>query len=826
MKSLIKIKALAFIVAGACGASQVFAQEGRDNTDEELRLETLVVTGVATAATQMEASVSTSGLNSNDLNEVAAINAADILRNLPGIRAEASAGEVGNAQIAVRGLPVAAGGAKFLLLQEDGLPVMQFGDIAFGNADTFIRPDSSIGRVEAVRGGSASTLVSNSPGGIVNFISKTGEIEGGSIGTTFGLDYDHFRTDFEYGGEISDSWYGHIGGFFREGEGVREVGYNAHSGGQIKANLTREFDSGYVRLYLKSLRDSAPSFLPMPLRSNGTSLPGFDVLLGSQYSPFLSNDVSLGESNERVTRNVQDGVDVDVNAVGFEFAFDLNENWNVINKFRTSQVSADWVGPFTASVGDFQSVANQVASLVPGADISNQARVVYANGPRAGLQFIGNENGNGLAQIIHLFNTDVNNQDSYVNDLRFSGNLRGATLSLGVYRASQSIDQTWHWNSYLQEVSDSDAAFLDVYDASGTQLSQNGLYAYGVPLWGFCCQRNYDLEYTVTAPYANLNLELDNLSLDFGVRYDEGTARGSFAGSVQSTVDINSDGVIQPNERSVSGIDVANANPINYDWDYVSYTAGVNYLIGDNSAIFGRISHGARANADRLAFGPNINLFGGLVDEEAAIDEVDQLEFGYKRQGEKYELFATAFYAETEESNFEATSQRFTDRSYEAYGVEVEGVVEVGNFTIESSLTWTDAEIIEDALNPAVVGATPRRQPDLLFSFRPTMNFFDESLRVGLNLIGQSEAFSGDNNDLELDSFLIANLFLNYRITENMSVAVQVNNLTDEEALTEAEEGSAPAPISGTSTLADGLSVIRGRTYPGRSTSLSLRYEF
>ncbi len=69
-------------------------------------------------------------------------------------RVEASGGE-GNANISVRGLPVASGGSKFLQLQEDGLPVLEFGDIIFGNADIFIRNDLSLARIESVRGGSA-----------------------------------------------------------------------------------------------------------------------------------------------------------------------------------------------------------------------------------------------------------------------------------------------------------------------------------------------------------------------------------------------------------------------------------------------------------------------------------------------------------------------------------------------------------------------------------------------------------------------------------------------------------------------------------------------
>ena len=140
------------------------------------------------------------------------------------MRSESTGGE-GNANIAVRGLPVAAGGAKFLQLQEDGLPVMEFGDIAFGNADIFLRYDGSVDRIQAVRGGSASTFASNSPGGVINFISNTGEVQGGSVGLTTGLDYASNRVDFRYGMPFGNGWRFHVGGFWRAGDGVRDAGY-------------------------------------------------------------------------------------------------------------------------------------------------------------------------------------------------------------------------------------------------------------------------------------------------------------------------------------------------------------------------------------------------------------------------------------------------------------------------------------------------------------------------------------------------------------------------------------------------------------------------
>ena len=117
----------------------------------------IVVTGVARGTNRLDTSISVTSIGEEAILQSAPRSAAEILRNVPGIRAESSGGE-GNANINVRGLPVSTGGAKFLQLQEDGLPILEFGDIIFGNADIFLRLDSNLARVESVRGGSASHL--------------------------------------------------------------------------------------------------------------------------------------------------------------------------------------------------------------------------------------------------------------------------------------------------------------------------------------------------------------------------------------------------------------------------------------------------------------------------------------------------------------------------------------------------------------------------------------------------------------------------------------------------------------------------------------------
>lgn len=791
------LSALALAVCTSISAAE------QDNADDEgadskgIDFERIVVTGVAKGTTVMASSVSVSSFTAEQLESTTPRTTAEAFRAIPGVRSESSGGE-GNANIAVRGLPVASGGAKFLQLQEDGLPILQFGDIAFGNADIFLRLDSTMQSVESIRGGSASTLASNAPGGVINIISKTGHQESGSVSTTFGLDYDSLRTDFEYGGELNDSMFFHIGGFLRQGDGPRDAGYTANKGGQIKANLTKEFDNGYLRLYYKHLDDKAISYLPMPMYSDGSSLSGFDTKSDTPHSAYFLSTLSQGPDGERRRGDMRDGMHPQVDSVGVEAIFDLGNDWEIENRFRKSSIKGTFNSPFPAEVGDSSAIAASIAG--------EGATLTYANGPSAGQSFESD-----LAMRVHTFDVEMSNFDSYVNDLKLTKTIEDTSITFGYYKALQNIKMSWLWNSYLMEVKGDNAALLNVTAADGTSYSDNGLYAYGVPAWGNCCQRNYDLEYDISAPYLAISSQFDSLLIDLSVRHDSGTATGTYAGAVQSQVDMNQDGIISQPEMSVSSIDNANASQVNYDWSYTSYSLGANYQLNDNIASFVRVSRGGRANADRLAFG-KINPDGSVAEQDA-VDEVDQFELGLKYRQDNLSVFATAFYAETEEQNFEATSQKFFDRKYEATGLELEGSYFIGDFDFRGNITWTDAEIAKDAINPGVVGNTPRRQADFVYSLISRYNFADGS--VGLSVIGTTDAYAQDNNDLEFDGYTQVNAFASYMLSDNLSVSVNINNLFDTTGITEAEEGSVPAN-----------GIIRARTINGRTSSLTLKYDF
>jgi outer membrane receptor protein involved in Fe transport len=772
-------------------------------------LNEVVVTGTVNPKSALESSVSISTITPQDISNASPRSTAEIFRSIPGVRSEASGGE-GNTNITVRGVPIATGGSKYLQIHEDGLPVLQFGDIAFATADIFTRFDYSVGRIEALRGGSASTLASNSPAGVINLISRNGSVEGGSVGTTAGINYRYYRTDFEYGSPMANNMAFHVGGYFKQGDGPRETGYSSNYGGQIKANLTKYFDRGYARVYLKYLDDRTPAYMPMPIKVSGTdenptweSVPGFSALRGTQHSPYLLSNLSTGPDGQIRRSNVADGMHAQTTAVGSEFAFEIGDGWKVVNRARMAFNSGVFVAPFTAGIGTVSEMANGVASGYTAATYAFTGDTVSSNA-----------NGNGLLQRVHLFDTQLNNFNNFTNDFNVSKTIGRAKINLGVYKASQNISMSWVWNSYLMDVNDQGGQLVNVY-RNDTAFTENGLIAYGVPAWGNCCHRNYDTSYDIFTPYAGVEVKVnDQITADASFRYDTGQVNGTFAGGdgQTKTYDMNGDGTISQVEQNVATIDNQNVRPVNYDYSYASYSVGVNYLLNKEMAMFGRYSTGGRANADRLLFGPYI-LANGTAAADLSADMVSQGELGYKLRKSNYMVNATAFYALTEEQNFEATTQKSVNREYTAYGLELDGSYQVGGFNIRGGVTYTKAEISKDELNDAVIGNKPRRQADFIYNFTPSFTYKNHT--IGVSAIGTTESYAQDNNELVMPGYMYMNLFVNLRISEGFYFSLNGNNIFDVIGITESEAGTLPTN-----------GYVAARSIAGRTFSGTLKYNF
>lgn len=821
----------------ACSSQAAFAQEALTKespgkSEDKAKYEKIVVTAAPAGATMQEASVSVSSFDQDDMLKLAPRSTAELFRAIPGIRAESSGGG-GNANITIRGIPLATGGSKFMQIHEDGLPVLEYGDINFGNTDNFLRSDWSVGLVESVRGGSASTFASNSPGGVINLISATGENGGGAIGTSFGVDYDEFRLDFSYGGEINSDLYFHVAGHSRLGEGPRETGFNGDEGGQIRFNITQVLDNGHIRFHFKNLKDNATTYLPAPVlvKNNGEFGPvaGFDASSESLHSGATSNISTFDSFGNPRNRDLSDGIESNVVSFGLEVDLEVTPDTFFVNKFRSSDISGGFISPFTDTFGAYgPQSADTMAAAICGSALDGEGNAFNCTSTNVTLANTDTPY-NGLAFLNLLFDTEFKDLGNTINDMNLRKEFdNGISITAGYYYSKQNIATSWNsWQTSIQTVEGGNSQYLHITDADGTPLVNQGLWAPSFLSW------EWDLEYTTTAPYANVGFEVgDNWLFDVSVRRDTVQANGELISACcggNTDFDLNGDGVISGNSEDASasngfgfGGGVINLNRANgsgqlvdYEADNTSFSLGGSYLYSDNMTVFARYSEGGRAIADRLLqIAGTLNQDGSLTNTTSGFDETEQFEIGIKYNTRDLQINATLFDTVTSDTQAELTSGLTFIREYEATGIELEGLYEIAaGFSVNGNITWTDAEISRDVFNPAIVGKTPRRQADYIYTITP--QYENDDLVIGATFQGSGDYFVSDSNELKQDAYVITNLFATYYVSDNLSVSLNVNNATDEFVITESEEGSA---LSG--------DIIRARPLNGRTTNLSIKYEF
>jgi outer membrane receptor protein involved in Fe transport len=781
-------------------------------------------TGVAKGRDRLDSATSTSALRASEIEKIGARSIAEILRDIPGIRAEASTGE-GSANITIRGLPIASSGAKFLQLQEDGLPILEFGDIAFATADSFLRADLNLAAVEAIRGGSASTFASNSPGGIVNFISKTGDTDGGAVQLSTGLDYGMRRIDFDYGTHVTPTLRFHVGGFWRDGEGPRATGFNSTRGGQIKLNITKEFDGGYIRIYGKYLDDITPAYDITALGVSGTNdkpiyknIAGYDARHDSLFSKNFQSLLTLDGNNQPVRDDMTAGQHPIVKSVGVEAKFEV-AGFDITERFRYADMSNHYMGIYYSQF--VPAAAMPAAFGVPGGTLR------YASGPNAG-QAVTSPNtlgGTGVGALLMVADTDLNSLNNVTNDIRASRvwNVGGndLTTTVGLYSSHQTIDSDWNWASVLSGVaSDGNAQLLDLVTSTGVSVTQGGTLRYGSPTPGQF-RRGYKLGYTTNAPFASVNLKLGSVAIGGSLRYDFGKASGTVLGAELgggrvgvAPRDVNGDGAISVPEMQVAVLPLTRPAPVDYSYGYLSWSAGVNWRIAEPLAVFARYSRGGRANADRIQFSPFISATdGSLVNKDTGVDVVHQAEAGVKYRNDNLTLNLTGFWAKADDSNLDSITGAPLLRDYKAIGAEFEGSYRTGIFSLTAGATYTDAEISHDEITPAISGNTPQHQAKLVFQATPQIT--TDRFSVGAVFIGTTGSYATATNTLKVPGFVTTNAFVQFRPLDRVTLAVNAANLFDELAITAIDDAVIPA-----------TGVARAHVLNGRTISASVRFDF
>lgn len=772
---LLSAGALALFNAGAS------AQEPAETA--EARQQTIIVTGVARQTTIFDSSASVSALDEDEIANLAPRSVNELFRALPGVKSEDTGGDA-NANIKVRGMPIASGGSRYLSLQENGFPTLLVGDVAFSTADSFLRVDTTIGSVQSIRGGSASTQAPNAAGGIINLMSKKPTGRAGSAGFTAGLDYEAFRLDAEFGDVLDNGTYFHIGGFARTGEGVRETVANQEEGFQIKASVGRDFERGDLALHFKHLDDRVPTFLPMPavVQNDGSIGPLSGLALGSGTTSLGISDVALrrGDTRDRP----DEGFKAEMTAIGVEGSFDLTDALVLGGKARWADISGNFYSPFPAGLDSMN------------ADGSSNINFV-------------------------LFNTAVPDVGNLFGDVSLTGEFDFITLKGGIFYGDQTSEQVWSFNDARAVLrggrfitNDPGSSFLNPADGAFI----NG-QTFGNSNFGNCCTVYWDFEIEQVAPYISANFDFDDLTLEASYRQTNNTVSGQYIGFGNALIgpfDADGDGTISTNEQNVQRFNENALVRTDYDADFDSYSIGANYRLTDEMALFANYSEGASLTAPDRSTGNLVvvNGVGTSPNGDLFLNFVEQYEIGARFRLGSGDLSIVYFDAQVAEAaQFEASTQSVIQTEFDTSGLEVEGNFFLGGgFGVSGNATLTDSEISGPA-SSSNLGNRPRRQAPFTFNINPY--FEAERYDLGLSIFSTGDAPVQDSNQFDLPGYTTVGAYINYYVRDNLTLGLAGNNLLDEVGFTEGEEGN---PAIG--------DFVRFRPINGRTVSATLRYEF
>ncbi|MFS4467834.1 TonB-dependent receptor [Maribacter sp. 2210JD10-5] len=632
--------------------------------DDPLNLDNVVVTGNFEPRLQLESSTAITTLTSKDIQQVFPRGTADLLQAVPGTFVDPSAGEVFT-RVYTRGISASAEddmGWYYISLQEDGLPVSLVQHSYYG-PDIFHRVDITTKKIEAIRGGSAAITALNGPGGIYNFISQgPRDTFGGEVqlqGGVQGEGNPMIRIDGNFGGTFGKNWFFNIGGHYRKDDGARNTDFTFSKGGQLKFNIIKTHENGFLKFYGKVLDDFTNRYTGVAATDweNPEAAFGQDFNSTALMMPAFSSNIPDGRRIAEGATNSFDpsqGVHAQDRAFGLEVLQDLGNDWSFNFNLKHSRKNANWQ---TSISNAFVSLNNPLAYFISGAQFPI-GQVVF-NDARTGTEVARLNNsgilmgesfeyiGDGSLPNDAIMGTATwlkqNRADEWMNQMTIRKKTDNHDITFG-FAGGLSKTSSYTQSNFAYVTYDPNPRLLRVtLENPGQpvlQLSdENGVSNYGGLFF-----ENTRADVGQTAFFANDRWEvLENLHLDFGFRYEN----ISHDGSKDRSAPLQQDGGVDRNPLTEydNGLLVPTGvrDEFDFTYDYLSYSAALNYKLSNQVAVFTRFSSGNKAPELNYYFNNFTNV---PVNEQGQIQRIKQLELGLKFSANEFSATATAFWSE------------------------------------------------------------------------------------------------------------------------------------------------------------------------------------
>jgi iron complex outermembrane recepter protein len=629
----------------------------------------IIVTGVFNAKKIEDAPISINVVTSQEIQQHAPVSAADLLKNVPGVFVNSSLGEIRNVVFS-RGVSAnsldAAGGYYYVSLQEDGLPVELQTATNFG-PDYYLRPDLNLGRLEALRGGTASITGPNAPGGIFNYISKTGKSNPGfEVQGKFGLEGDgknpYYRGDVFAGGKLGDSLYYSIGGFYRVSRGAHDPGYNHNKGGQIHGNLLYDYGGGSLLFSAKYLDDHNGWFEFTPAIGGRANYPtGFgptsSVLppaSGAHNYPLVGGGTARYDPTSLIHSKSL--------SFGLNWQHDIAEDFHIENKARYSHNTSNWntgavisVVPITDLIPSFIDGTAflpgtfNYTNLATGAPAATVSAFFVNPGPPFPIRVVTSNNlpnqsilANGVftqAALVQNFKSD-----NFVDQATITKDFGDHHLALGGYVALAKLSDTTAGGGFgFSTLSDKPQLLGVTYTPTGSTTTyqitdSSGFAAQGSPFGS--SYHGKQNQYSVF--FGDTWKATPQLTIEAGGRYESinydifTQTYNAFAG------DRLTSGGADGNPLTFYDNAVSTLGPVyetKRSYHFFNYSGSVSYKVSDSFNIYARYTSGKKAPDFGLISG--INTPSAIATQFPKPQVIQQLEFGLKfhRQGLDVQIF-------------------------------------------------------------------------------------------------------------------------------------------------------------------------------------------
>ncbi len=795
--------------------------------DDQAVLDEVVVTGVFDKRTRLQSSVSISSLSAKQIDKVTVNSAADLLKNIPGVFVNSSLGEIRNT-VYSRGVSVGSNdgesGYYYVSMQEDGLPVTNATFANYG-PDFFLRTDATLGKLEAVRGGTASILGNNAPGGIFNYISKTGgKTFEGEVRTKYGLEGNgknpFYRVDFNVGGPLTNdkSVTYNIGGFYRQSDGARYSGYPMNKGGQLKANIVKTYKTGNIKLFAKILNDHNGwnEFTP----TIGFSDPKFPAGVTNTTSvliPSIQESFTINETGKKINYDSRDLVHSTDYSTGLNWEQNLGNGWKIDNKARYSTKRSLWnttgiVYPFATDGVVFYGVTNTLFNPgtysfndhATGTQIGSVNNVFfnysvnYSNFPGANIQ------PNSL-YFNPLFFTD-NKMKELINQFTINKKIDNMTFTGGMFYSHSNLDRlssTGVGNVFSQMTSPrpklTDISFVGLFDGQTYNLTNpNGVVGgsgKSAPV------SIYDIAQDQMAFFFGHTWEISSkLNFDWGIRSERVLFKGT--NQIAAQTDLTSTGGTDGNPLTIydnyGGKIDATYSYSDQKVTTFSLSSGLNYKFADNQAIYGRYSLGNKA-PDMNMF-VNVNTAFASENLKPIAQKVQQFEAGYKLKTGGTNLFVTPFYSivsnvpqqvsalQTEGDLNSAYNLPILYNKFRTMGVELELNQDfTEKFSVRTVATFQKSKAVEyktwvvglpgaaDDTTVDYSGNDTDNSANIIFRISPSYTTGKFYSSLDFSYMGKRAA--NVPNAFELPAYNQTNLNLGYNITSKLQLQANINNL-------------------------------------------------